>query len=74
MRILVSFRMFTKMPMVLPGERVLPYMGYTGKCHGIEYEFGGPQSLNRVSFLPLLAMCQPAWSLDRVPKLYKPKP
>ena len=46
---------YTRYPEEFPG-RVLPNMGYIGMCRGIGYGFCGPRFLNRVSFLPLLAM------------------
>ena len=33
--------------------RVLPYMGYIGRCRGIGYGFLSSRSLNRVSFFTL---------------------
>ncbi len=39
------------------GGGVLPYIGYIGMCRGIGYGFSGSRSLNRVSFLLLLAFC-----------------
>ena len=41
---------------------------YIGLCRGIGYNFWGSQSLNRISFLPLLKIVTfTVWSLDRVP-------
>ena len=53
----------------VPGEGVLPYMGYISMCRGIGYSFEVLGPLNRVYFFTFFAVFL-VRSLDRVAKLY----